>query len=179
MTWGELSTLSWTWAESLPLAACRGSGRRTTACWTLSSLPGRPTPSSFIAATLGLALARLMTGACEPRGSSPGWQLCLTAHWTFFWGPRGTGRGAHTWRLDIGPPMGSWKWTGATRQERAEPHRQFTRTDDFIAQCYLNCDPCGHHWGRQHARTIRVIMWRYWTVCRSSRIDLPRPHQAV
>jgi hypothetical protein len=25
-----------------------------------------------------------------------------------------------------------------TQQEHAEPHGQFTRTDDFIAHCYLN-----------------------------------------
>jgi hypothetical protein len=36
-------------------------------------------------------------------------------------GPRGTGRGACTWRLNTGPPMGSQKWMGATWQECTEP----------------------------------------------------------
>jgi hypothetical protein len=54
---GEPGTLSWTWAESLPRAARRGFGRRTTACWALSSLPGRPTSSSFTVAALGPARA--------------------------------------------------------------------------------------------------------------------------
>jgi hypothetical protein len=39
-----------------------------------------------------------------------------------------------SWRLDTGPPMGDRKWTGATRQERVEPHRQFTGIDDFTAR---------------------------------------------
>ncbi len=87
--------------------------------------------------------------------------------------------GARTWRLNTGPPMGGRKWTGATRQERAEPHGQFTGIDDFIARAASTVGPRGPHQGHQHTRTILVLAWRYWTVCKRSRIDLSRPHQAV
>ncbi len=76
-------------------------------------------------------------------------------------------------------PMGGQKWMGAMRQECTEPHGQFTRTDDFIARCYLNWDPHRRHRGRQHARIILVVAWQNWTVCRSWRIDLTGPHQLV
>ncbi len=100
------------------------------------------------------------------------------------WGPTlgayvGLEGGARMWRLNTGPPMGSQKWTGATQQERAEPHRQFTGIDDFIACAISTMGPRGRHQGRQHTKTILVLAWRYWTVCRSLRIDLSGPHQAV
>jgi hypothetical protein len=56
-------------------------------------------------------------------------------------GLHGTGRGACTRRLNTGPSMGSRKWMGAMRQERAEPHGQFITIDDYIARCYLNREP--------------------------------------
>ncbi len=87
--------------------------------------------------------------------------------------------GARTWRLNTGPPMSSQKWTGATRQERAEPHGQFTGIDDFIACATSTVGTRGRHQGHQHAKTSMVLAWRYWTVCRSLRIDLSGPHQAV
>ncbi len=162
--------------------------RRTTACWAMSSLPGRTTPSSLTAAALGPARAhgeawnravnysQKWMGASRlvragPPSGSPGWQLYLIAHWTLCWGP--------AWDWKGSTYVEAQKWMGAMRQERAEPHRQFTGTDDFNAHCYLNCDPRGHHQGRQHARTILVMTWRYWTVWKSSRIDFPGPHQAV
>jgi hypothetical protein len=46
--------------------------------------------------------------------------------------------------------MGSQKWMGATRQEHAEPHGQFTMIDDFIARETSTEGPCGRHRGRQH-----------------------------
>ncbi len=52
----------------------------------------------------------------------------------------GPGRGACSWRLDTGPLMGGRKSSGAMRQEGANPHGQFTGTDNFIARCYLNWD---------------------------------------
>ncbi len=76
----------------------------------------------------------------EPHGSSP----TVLFHCTLdllLGGPRGTGRGACTWWLDTRPPIGSRKWVGATQQEHAEPHGQFTGLDDFIASCYLNREP--------------------------------------
>jgi hypothetical protein len=106
--------LGWMWAESEMLrAAWRGFGRRTTAFWALHSLPGRPTPSSCTAAALGPASARgeaqnwavncgqKWMGAsrlerAEPHGGSPGWQLYLTAHWTYRWGPAWDWKGART-----------------------------------------------------------------------------------
>ncbi len=80
------------------------------------SLPGRPTPSSCTAAALGPARApgearnqavncgRKWMGAsrlerAEPHGGSPGWQLYLTACWTYHWGPAWDWKGARTWRL--------------------------------------------------------------------------------
>jgi hypothetical protein len=121
-----------------------------------------------------------MTGAC--------W-----ASWRFTWdgssshstldpplGARVESEGEHVrGGLDTGPMIGGLKWTGAKRQEHAEPHGQFTGRDEFITHFYLNCGPRGRHRGRQHARTILVMAWRYWTVCRSSRIDLPGPHYEV
>ncbi len=178
----------------MPRAAWRGSWRRTTVCWTMSSSPERPTPSNFTAAALGPACAHgearyrklwpkvnggLTTGACWPHGGSPGWQLTSLHTGLSAGGLRGTGRGGCTWRLNIGPPMGGRKWTGATRQKRTEPHGQFTGTDDFIARCYLNCDPRGRHQCRQHTMILLVMARRNWTVYRSSRINLSGPHQAV
>jgi hypothetical protein len=92
--WESLSTfkLDVEGEERLPQAVWQGPGRRMTACWALPSLPGRPTPSSLTAAALGPARAHgearnraanggqkwmgtSTTGACEPHGGPPGWQL--------------------------------------------------------------------------------------------------------
>ncbi len=91
-------------------------------------------------------------------------------------GLRGTGRGGTYVEAQHRAANGSRKWTGATRQERAEPHRQFTKIDDFIARATSTVGPRGRHQGRQHAKTILVLAWRYWTVCRSFRIDLSGRH---
>jgi hypothetical protein len=88
----------------------------------------------------------------KPHGGSPGQENYSCQHAGLFAGGlRGTGRGARTWRLNTGPPMGSRKWIGATRQERAEPHGQFTGIDDFIARATSTEVPRGRHRGRQHA----------------------------
>jgi hypothetical protein len=56
---------------------------------------------------------------------------------------------------------GQPKVNRATQQERAEPHGQFTGIDDFIARATSTLGPRGCHQGRQHAKTILVLAWRY------------------
>jgi hypothetical protein len=157
---------------------------------SITSTPGRTNPSTLTTAALGPARAR---GENSKLGRTirPNVDGCLATR--ACWAPRrftgtrellhgtlgayvGLEGGAHTWRLNTGRPMGSRKWTGATRQERAEPHGQFTRIDDFIAHATSTVGPCGHPQSRQHAKTILVLAWRYWTVCRSLRIDLSGLH---
>jgi len=101
-TWEKYGTfLSWTWAERLPMAAWRGPGggwQRAEFC--LAYLEADPFYSSSIGPSTctwggskpGCKLRLKVngaprTGACEHHGGSPGWQLYLTARWTFGWGP--------------------------------------------------------------------------------------------
>ncbi len=152
--WGGPGMFIWTWAK-------RGGhgprGEDLGGVWqrAMTSTPGRTNPSSFTTAALGPARARgenskpgrtiwpkvnggLTTGACwAPRHKR-------TASWhagPFAGGLRGTGRGACTWRLYTGPPMGSRKWLGATRQECAEPQRAVFRDRWLHCTCCLNQGP--------------------------------------
>ncbi len=164
---------------------------------SITSTPVRTNPSSFTTAALGPAHARgenskpgrtirpkvkggLTTGACwAPRRFTGTRELLHGTLDPSLGAYVGLEGGARTWRLNTGPLMGSWKWMGATRPELAEPHGQFTGIDDLIACAASTVGPCGRHQGRQHAKTILVLAWRYRTVCRSLRIDLSGPHQAV
>ncbi len=107
MTWEKFGTFKLDMGGETATAAWRGPGRRMAACWVLLSLPGRPTPSSFTAAALGPAHARgearnraanggwkwkggPTTGAYEPHGSSPGWQLLPHCSWGPAWDWKGS-----------------------------------------------------------------------------------------
>jgi hypothetical protein len=135
----------------LPRAAWRGSGRRMTVCWALSSLPGWPTLSSFTTAGLGPAHAHgearnkvincgwKWMGAsrlerAEPHGSSPGWQLYLTAQWTFCWGP-------------------AWGWKARHRAANVRPK---VNGGHATGACWA---PRAMHWDRRLNRTLLPPLW--------------------
>ncbi len=92
----------------------------------------------------------------SPRQSTGMAALLTARYWSCCWGPTWLRRGAHTWGLNTGPAVGGRKWTGATRQVRADPHGQFTGIDVFIACCCLN----------RHADAIEAAntpeSYRYW-----------------
>ncbi len=137
----------WTWAETWwPQAAWQGIGRKTTACWALTS------PLERAAAALGQVRA-------HGENLKPGRKLRPKVNSGLTTGaccaPRRFTRMADLFHCMLDPLLrayieleGEWvcgsstlgcqwacqKWTGATWQERAEPHGQFIRIDDFIAR---------------------------------------------
>jgi hypothetical protein len=109
--------------EITPWAPWQGSGRRATACWALTSSPGRLTPSSSTAAALGPTHARGETQtwlliAAESQWGPHEWSVLsptmvhrdgssLSLHTgPFAGGLHRTGRGARMWRLDTRLLMG-------------------------------------------------------------------------
>jgi hypothetical protein len=66
----------------------------------------------------------------EPHSGSPGQENYFMAHWTLRWGPAWDWKGEHV----SGGSTPGHQWAaenerGATRQEHAEPHGQFTGID--------------------------------------------------
>jgi hypothetical protein len=164
--------------ERRPRTAWRGPGRSMTACWALPHAR-KDEPFNFYNSSPGPSTCmwrELETGPHNTAESEWGphdWSVlsptaahrgkrttsCCTLDSTLG-AYVGLGEVARTWRLNTGRPMGSWKWTGATRQERAEPHGQFTGIDDFIARATSTVGPRGRHQGRQHGKAILVLAWR-------------------
>jgi hypothetical protein len=158
-TWGDLESESGRGRREVATGRVAMIREEYGSVLSMTSMPERLNPSSSTALALGPACAPgenskpgrkmwpkvnggLTTGACWAPRRFTGISRSTSLHdGPFAGGLHGTGRGARTWRLNTGPPMGGRKWTGAMRQEHAEPHGQFTRIDDFIACSYLNRGP--------------------------------------
>ncbi len=65
-------------------------------------------------------------------------QIYFIARWTLRWGPAWDWKGSTYVEAQHQTANGRPKVNRATRQERADPHGQFTGTEDYIARCYLN-----------------------------------------
>ncbi len=109
----------------------------------------------------------------EPHGGSPGWQFSF---------------------LHTGPFAGGLLWTGIEHiHGGSTPGRQWlaesehgpcwapwvVHRDRWLHCTLLPQPPRGRYRGCQHTRIILVLVWRYWTVWRRSRVDLSGPHEAV
>jgi hypothetical protein len=152
-------------------AAWQGPGRRMPPCWVLLSLPGRPTPSSFPAAAVGPACAcgearnravncgRKWMGAsrleCASPTAPPGWQLYLTACWTFGRGGR-VGLEGEVWRTYMearhGAANGRPKVNGGHVTGACWAPRAVHRDRRIHCTCHLYWDPRGCHRGHQHTK---------------------------
>jgi hypothetical protein len=79
--------------------------------------------------------------SAEPCSSSPRWQISVTAHWTFNWGPMWDGKRSTYVEVQHQLPIG---WPNVNGGHATAP-RQLTGIDDFITHCFLTGGLSGCH----------------------------------